>query len=262
MSEVAPKRRTPNLGIVLITVLGAVALVIAALWAVDGWARQQVASYVTDKVQQVLSLESDDGVDVSIGGFSVIAQVLTGSLDEIAVDVEEVQIGDLTGGVELTAQGVPTDLSKPVDSVEIEFRVSEESLISVAHLLSATAIDSIELVESEIRFASEFRIFGFRIQVGIGVEPFADEGQIGFTPTSVELNGARTSADELVDTFGSAAQSLLQTRSFCVAQWLPAVFVLDDVDVAGKELVVTIRADRKVFDEASVRELGTCPDSP
>lgn len=244
------------------TALGSLAIVLAALWAVDGWARQQVADYVTDKVQQVLSLESTEGVDVNVAGFSVIAQVLTGSLEEIAVDVDDVQIGDLSGGVALTARGVPIDLTKPVDSVEIEFRVSEESLKSVAHLLSPAAIDTVELVDGEIRFASEFRIFGFAIQVGIGVEPFADDGQIAFTPTSVELNGARTSADELVSTFGGAAKALLQTQSFCVAKWLPAAFVLRDVVVNGKELDVTIRADDGVFDDASVSTFGTCPGSP
>ena len=248
--------------IAVATALGALAIVLAGLWAVDAWARQQVADYVTDKVQQVLSLESTENVDVTVAGFSVIAQVITGSLDEIAVDVDDVQIGDLSGGVALTARGVPIDLTKPVDSVEIEFRVSEKSLKSVAHLLSAAAIDTVELVDGEIRFASEFRIFGFAIQVGIGVEPFADDGQIGFKPTSVELNGARTSADELVDTFGGAAKALLQTQSFCVAKWLPEAFVLRDVVVDGRELDVTIRADDGVFDEASIRTLGTCPDSP
>ena len=248
--------------IAVATALGALVLVFVGLWAVDTWARQQVADYVADKVQQVLSLESTENVDVTVAGFSVIAQVISGSLDEIAVDVEDVQIGDLRGGVALTARGVPIDLTKPVDSVEIEFRVSEQSLKSVAHLLSAAAIDAVELVDGEIRFASEFRIFGFAIQVGIGVEPFADKGQIGFTPSSVELNGVRTSAGELVDTFGGAAKALLQTRSFCVAKWLPAAFVLRDVVVDGRELDVTIRADDGVFDEASIRTLGTCPSSP
>ena len=248
--------------IAIATVVGSLVIVLAGLWAVDAWARQQVADYVTDKVQQVLSLESTDGVDVKVAGFSIIAQVLTGSLDEIAVDVDDVQIGDLSGGVALTARGVPIDLTKPVDSVEIEFRVSEQSLKSVAHLLSAAAVDSVEIAEGEIRFASEFKIFGFSIQVGIGVEPFADDGQIAFTPTSVELNGTRTSAEELVKTFGGAAQALLQTQSFCVAKWLPEAFVLRDVVVDGKLLVVTIRADDGVFDEASIRTPGTCPGSP
>jgi hypothetical protein len=245
----------------ILTVAGSLVIVLAGLWAVDAWARQQVTDYVKDKVQQVLSLESSEKVDVNVAGFSVIAQVLTGSFDEIAVDVDEVKIGDLSGGVALIARGVPIDLTKPVDSVEIEFRVSERTLKSVAHLLSPTAVDTVELIEGEIRFASEFKIFGFSIQVGIGVEPFADDGQIAFTPTSVELNGARTSADELVKTFGGAAQTLLRTQSFCVAKWLPAAFSLRDVVIDGEVLVVTIRADDGVFDEASIRTTGTCPGS-
>lgn len=255
-------RRWHRKAIVIGAILCSLVIVVVGLWAADTWARQQVSNYVTEKVQEVLSLESDDNIDVKLAGFSILAQLATGSLDEIAVDVDEVEIGDLTGDVALTARGVPIDLSKPVDSVEIEFRVSEQSLKSVAHLLSTAAIDSIELAEGELRFASEFHIFGFTLTVGIGVEPFADDGQIAFTPTSVELNGSRTSADALVDTFGGAAKSLLQTQSFCVAQWLPAALTLTDVVIDGDELVVTIGAKDAVFDETSVRELGSCPDAP
>jgi hypothetical protein len=240
-------------------ILGSVAVVLGALWGVDAWARQQVADHVAEKVQQVLSLGSDQAVRVRVGGFSVIAQVLAGSFDELGVDVDSVQMGDLTGGVTLTAKGVPIDLSKPVGSVQIEFRVSEKNLQAVAQLLSATAIDKVELVGPEVRFTSELTLFGFPLNLGVGVEPFADHGQIGFTPTSLELNGSRTSAADLVGTFGAAANAVLQTRSFCVARWLPAALNLDEVVVRDKELVVTIGAKKAIFDDASVRTLGTCP---
>lgn len=250
-----PKKRT-----IIVTVLASLAVVVAALWAVDAWARQQLADYVTDKVQEVLSLESDEPVDVEIAGVSVIAQVLTGSLEQVDVGVDDVAIGDFTGGVELRAQGIPVDLSKPVDSVQIEFTVSEKSIQKIAHLLSATAIDSVELVDSEIQFASQFSVFGFPIDVGVGIEPFAEEGQIGFTPTSISVNGVTTSSSALSEQYGSFAATLLQTRSICVARWLPAALTVDDVEVRGDDLVITIGADRAILDEAALRSLGSCPD--
>ena len=256
---VKPRRTARTIAIaVTVTILSAAA-VLAALWAVDGWARQQIVDQVTVKARQVLNLEATAPVQVEVAGFSVIAQVLGGSLDEVSVNVDDVSIGDLTGDVSLTATGVPMDLTKPVKAVDVDFRVSEDDLQSVALSLSNNAVDAVELVGSEVRFGTEFRIFGFRLTVGVGVEPFAKDGEIGFTPTSVELNGSRTSVDDLVDSFDGAAEALLQTRTFCVASQLPAVLTLNDVVVDNKELVVTIGARNAVFDADSVSTLGTCP---
>lgn len=248
------KKRT-----ILITVIASLAVVVAALWWVDTWARQQVADYVSDKVREVLALESNEPVSVDIAGVSIIAQVLTGSLEQVDVDVDDVTIGDFTGGVELRAEGIPIDLKKPVDSVQIEFTVGEESIQKIAHILSATSIDEVRIVEPEIQFSSEFSIFGFSIDVGVGIEPFADQGQIGFTPTSISLNGVRTSASELSEQYGSFAAELLQTRTVCVASWLPAALTVDDVVVDDDELVITIGADKAILDEAALSTLGSCP---
>lgn len=247
------KKRT-----VFITVVVSLAIVIAALWAVDTWARQRAAEFVTDKVREVLALESTQPVTVEIAGFSVIAQVLTGQLEQVDVEVDDVTIGDFTGGVELRAEGIPVDLTKPVNSVQIEFTVGEESIQKIAHVLSATAIDEVTLAEPEIQFSSEFSIFGFSLDVGVGIEPYAENGEIGFTPTSISLNGERSSAAELNEQFGSLAAELLQTRTVCVASWLPAALTVDDVEVRGDELVITIGADKAILTEKALSALGSC----
>ena len=248
------KKRT-----VVATVLASIGVVVGALWGLDTWARQQVADYVTEKVHEVLSLDSDQPVSVEIAGVSVIAQVITGSLEQVDVGVDDVTIGEFTGGVTMRAEGIPVDLSRPVDSVQIEFSVNERSIQNIANFLSATTIDRVELVEPEIQFASEFRVFGFAVDVGVGIEPFAEQGEIGFTPTSVSLNGVRTSAAALSERYGSVAASLLQTRSICVARWLPAALTVDDAEVRDDDLVITIGADKAIFDDASLRTLGSCP---
>jgi hypothetical protein len=248
-----PKKRT-----IAATLLISLGVVVGALWGLDAWARQQVADIVTEKVHEVLSLDSNEPVSVEIAGFSVIAQVLSGSLDQVDVGVDDVTLGDFTGGVALRAEGIPIDLSKPVDRVQIEFTVTEKSIEKIADVLSAATIDSVKLVEPEIQFASEFSIFGFSIDVGVGIEPYAEDGEIGFTPTSVSLNGVRTTAADLSKQFGSLASSLLQTRSICVARWLPVALTVDDVAVRDDELVITIGADKAIVNDASLRTLGTC----
>lgn len=240
------------------SVLAGLGVLVAAFVGLDNWARQQVADYVAEKVQTMLSLDSDKPVSVTIAGTSVIAQVISGTIDEVDVGVDNVTIGEFTGGVSLTAEGIPVDLSAPVDSVRIEFRVSEKSIQSLSHVLSATVIDHVELVAPEIRFSSEFRVFTIPVEVGVGIEPYAEGGRIGFTPTSVSFNGTRTSAAELTATYGSIATSLFSTKSVCVARWLPTALTVDSVIVRDKDLVLTIGADKAILNDPALRALGSC----
>lgn len=242
----------------LIIVLVTLALLTAGFIALDAFARQQIADYVADKAREVLQLDADEPVSVDIAGTSVIAQVVTGSLDKVEVDVEDVTIGDLTGGVSLRAEGVPIDASKPVDRVQIEFRAGEDGIQSIASALSASTIDSVELVDGEVRFATQFRVFGVPFDVGVAVEPFASDGDIGFTPKTIEVAGTQLSAERLIDQFGGPAEELLQSRTVCVAEWLPAALSVDEVEVRGATLVVTIGATKAFFDEASISTLGIC----
>ena len=145
-----------------------------------------------------------------------------------------------------------------VDRVQIELRVAEDDIQAIAHTLSATTIDSVRLVKGEIQFGSEISVFGIPFTVGIGVEPFADGGSIGFTPTGVEIAGTRSSAESLIKQFGRPAEQLLKTQSICVAQWLPAALGVETVEVGTKRLTVTIGATKALFDEKSLASVGSC----
>ncbi len=253
-AERQPRKKTTVIG----SVVGILVVLAGGAIAADNWARQQVAAYVTDKIVEVLELDSTEPVIVDIAGTSVIAQVVTGRLDAVGVGVENVTIGEFTGGVKLAATGIPVDLSAPVDTVQVEFSVSEKSLQKIAGVLSASAVDSVVLEDSRIKLASAFSVFGFPVDVGVGIEPFARDGRIGFTPTDVVLNGTTSTASSLVSTYGTIAEKLLTTRSVCVARWLPKALTVDAVQVREKNLVITIGADKQIFNDASLAALGSC----
>ena len=253
-AERQPRKKTTVIG----SVVGILVVLAGGAIAADNWARQQVAAYVTDKIVEVLELDSTEPVIVDIAGTSVIAQVVTGRLDAVGVGVENVTIGEFTGGVKLAATGIPVDLSAPVDTVQVEFSVSEKSLQKIAGVLSASAVDSVVLEDSRIKLLSAFSVFGFPVDVGVGIEPFARDGRIGFTPTDVVLNGTTSTASSLVSTYGTIAEKLLTTRSVCVARWLPKALTVDAVQVREKNLVITIGADKQIFNDASLAALGSC----
>lgn len=253
-----PRRRKG--WIVVVALLGVLALLACGLVAAELWARQQVTDYATTTVRDVLELDAEHPVDVTVAGFSVLAQLATGKLERVDIGVDDVNVGDFSGDVSLLAEGVPVDMSKPVDRVRLELAVTEASVKSLAHVLSESAIDNVELVGDEVRFTSELSIFGFRVDVGVGVEPFATNGQVGFTPTSVSLNGAEAEVSALRATFGPLADSLFESRTVCVARYLPAALGIDSVEVRDDAfLVVTIGSDDRVLNEAALQKRGWCP---
>ena len=249
------KRRLIAAGVTVAS-LGAVAL---GLWAGENWAREQVTSQVTSNVRQALGLGAKKPVTVRIAGFSVLAQAVTGKLDQVDVSVQDVAIGELSGDVALKAKGIPLDASKPVDRVQVDFAASEASVQAIAKELSTAAIDSVEFAEPNVRLGSTFRVFGFPVEVMLEVEPQADDGEIAFTPKAIEVGGVRTSAEDLKKVFGSVAADLLQTQKICVARSLPAAVTVEKVAVHGDTLAVTIGGSKVVLDQKAMGKQGTCP---
>ena len=252
----------------LIIVLSILLVLIAGVVVLDYWVRGQVADFVSTKVQQAFSLDKDQPVTVEVTGFSVLGQLATGSLDKVSADVDNVVVGELRGGVRVTLIDIPVDEQKPVGRLHAEFRMTESTVAELVTSLSATTVTSVELVEPEIRLGSEFAtpsftVFGVTvpsipIALAVTLEPYATGGMLGFTPTSVEVNGAKSTAEELTAQYGALAESALQPQSLCVASWLPEALTIDDVGVRGKELVVGFSAENQILSAAALGRLGSC----
>lgn len=288
----APAANKPKARTALLTVLGILALLVGGGFALDNWARQAVANFAAQKIEQLLSLDSDQPVTVDIGGASVIAQVLTGRLDEVSAGVDNVTIGDLTGGVHLDAQGIPVNLSdpassltQPIDKVEIQFSVTSDSLQKIGRFVSLGAVNDVHLVDNDIYVGSNVSLLGVPLSVGMGVEPFAEDGTVGFTPQYVQFNGTQTSAADFQAKHPTLGPVLFAPRSVCIARWLPQALTVDAVAVVDapvpvptptpgptlapaptgtpgatqKQLVILIGANKGIFDDPSLRKPGSCP---
>lgn len=240
---------------VLITLAAVVALIVVGAAALDGWARGHLADQIAQQVGLALDVGPEAPVTVEVGGFSVIAQLVAGRFDEVSVDVDRFDVGELTGTLRLAASGVPVDTTRPVDTVRVTFTVDQNG---VQKALGGSSAEKVSLAANEIRVSSTTQLLGVRFSVGLGLQPSARDGQIVFTPTSVELDGTRTSSEELRGRFGALADTLLQVRSFCVARWLPEALTLDGARVVDGRFVVSMGADRVILSGALAR-LGSCP---
>jgi LmeA-like phospholipid-binding len=254
-----PKRRTAVVlwsvagGLVILVVIGLV-----SAFFVEKSLRQEVIDRASAAVRQGLSLDTDHPVRVDLAERSMIAQVLSGTLDTVAIAVDDVAIGALAGSLTITANGVPTDDARAVADVAVEFRVSEASVEAISKSLSGAVIQDVRLENNEVTFASEFSILGLPLEVGVGMTPAVSGGAVVFSPSSLELGGNEISVDGILDSFGGLARTLLTTQPVCLADRVPAVLTVDDVAVGGNELVVTLSAVDAIFDDASLATVGNC----
>lgn len=259
--EAAPPKKKRRWWI-LAVVLGVVAVLLVVGFVVgDAFAKRYAADYVRGKIIEVLALDPATPVDVDLGGGSVILQAIRGSIDEVTVDIDQLAFGDVTGSAVLTAADVPLDSSKPVGQLGIQVTVSEENVQKLAGFMSGTELKSIELRDGLIRVATEFNLIFFTIPVSVDLAPSAAEGGIAFEPQTILLGDEPISVADLRNSpeFSALAGSLLNTQVFCVASYLPKALAIDDVDVVGTDLVVSINGDGAALGGPDLSTKGTCP---
>lgn len=250
-------RRRPRRVVVLVGVallLMAVLLVIA-----DTVARSAVRDAIASELGTALPLERGSGVAVEVGGFSMLAQLATGRLERIAVTADAVDFGQISVAADAVATGVPIDRSQPADSVTIDLFVTEEELANLADNLSGIPLDTISVEEDEIRLETDVRVFGIPIPISIGIAPGAADGQLTFDPGSLSLSEATVTAEQLRRALGPVAGAVLQTRSFCIAEFLPQGFTAESADIRGNELVVRLTAETVILSDEALQKSGRCP---
>lgn len=268
----APAERALTLRVGIAVALGAVVawvLLIVGAITTDALARERASDFAAERVRSILSLGPAHPVSVDIGGGLLIPQLWAQRLDRVVVTAADVSVGELTGDLRLTADGVPFDTTRPFDRVHAEVRVGEDVVGEVAERVTNVELTSVALVEPLLKFGTSVTfpavsIMGvtvipeFDFDVGIGVEPFVSEGRVGFTPVSFAFDGNELSAESFADTYRNAAQSLMQLGAICIADHLPAALKLEGVEVDGDELVIELGAAIAVFSTESLATRGEC----
>ncbi|OYX54411.1 MAG: hypothetical protein B7Y93_06305 [Micrococcales bacterium 32-70-13] len=255
--EEAPRRKRRGLVIALVVIGIVVVLGVVAVIA-ESLARQQASSLIADQVRSALQLEADHPVEVTIEGTSVLLQAAGGRFERITAVADDVAFGELVGDLELIAEGAPLDVSQPTDSVQAVFRVAESDVAALAGFLAGSVVTDVRLDEREIRFETAFSFFGVEFSVGLGVTPSVQDGQLAFTPSSVELGDDRLDAAELQQRFGGLVEPLLTSQLFCVAQYLPQALELTAVQVGDEQLVVVFTGEGVALGGPEFTTRGTC----
>lgn len=251
------RRRWPFVvgGIVLLLVI----LLVVGYFVGESYARSKAIETIKAKVVAVLGVQDPSTVKVDIGSGPVLFQALAGKLNEVNVTADEVVFGELSGAATLHAEDVPLDANAKTKSLDITFALPEDQVASqLTAALGDIKPDSVALQEPEITVDTTIDLFFFKLPVGVGLEPSAEDGQLVFTPTTVKLGDQDYTPAELRDELGNLAEPFLAANTLCVSDALPVALTVTDVDVVGKELVLKIEGDQVALGGPDMSTKGSC----
>jgi len=252
------KRRGPRRGI-LIAIVVVLVLVVVGYFVAERLVRNYAENYVREQVVAALGLPNGDGVGVELGAGSFLLQAAGGSINNLRVTIDRLDVGDLSGAAVLTGTGVPLDSASPVEKLAVTLSLDEDQLSVLSDSLSGSNLDGVALEDGVIRITANLSVGPLNLPVTVGLLPGVEDGDIAFTPRDITAAGQTLTADALRDgLFGSVAGPLLQTRSFCIADQLPAALLLDSVQVDGRMLVIGFTGDGVVLGSPNVADPGSC----
>lgn len=239
-------------------VLAALALLVVAGLVADGVVRGVAEERVREQVGSAVGVPAEE-VEATVHGFPVLLQLAQGRLQEVDATVPGADLGSVSGDLEFTATGVPVSGGGAVEGVEARFAMSEDDLARAGDLFGLASITGVSLDEPEVRVGAELEVFGISVGVAVGLEPSVEDGALVVTPSSVALNGAQTTVQAIRDQFGTLLDGVLQPRSVCLADRLPASLTLESAEVVGDRLVVALGGSEVLLDAESLESgTGSC----
>lgn len=246
-----PARRRGRRALIVVAVLLLVlaALAIVADLVVRSIAQTTIAQAVEDQLPERVTGE----VTAEVGGFSVLAQLLTGEAERVELSAPELLVDGTPIAVDVVATGVPLDLAQPVDRIGAEVRIDQTSLDDLA--LAQGVAGDLTLGDGVVGYTGTVRVLGVPIEYRATAEPEAAGDRVLLRPVGAEVAAGGASLD-----LSGAVDAVLggDPVEICVADRLPEGLVLQSIDVANGEATVRVGGSGLVLDEEHLTRTGSC----
>jgi hypothetical protein len=151
--------------IAIVVVLGG--LLVVADVVVRNIAEQQVA----DQLEQNLPDGVEGDVDVTIGGLSVIAQYLSGSMDRVELSAPELTVAGVPISVEVEARDVPPGLDAPVGHVTATIEADEAAVNQLVQVPGVRG--ELAFGDGTVGYSDTVEVFGLPIDYTATARPVA-----------------------------------------------------------------------------------------
>ncbi|WP_350347157.1 DUF2993 domain-containing protein [Agromyces sp. G08B096] len=231
-------------------VLAALAIVlVVADFGVRAAAEDRLESEVEAALPEGVSGE----VQARVGGFSVLAQLIVGRAEQVELSAPELVVDGAPMSVDVLAQGVPLDLSQPVDRIDATIRLDEDALNTLA--LAQGVPGGFTLGDGVVGYDGSVEVLGIPIRYSATAEPEAAGDRVLLRPVGVEVGAGGATID-----LSRVTAAVLDgdPLTVCTAESLPAGVEVAAIAVSPDDAVVRLEATGLVLDEAHLEQTGTC----
>lgn len=233
--------------IVIVVALGA--LLVVADVVVRGIAQERFAEQIRSNLPDGV----DGEIDVTIGGFSVIAQYLAGSMDRVELSAPELTVNGAPIAVDVVGESVPIDLASPVRSMSALIEADQDA---INRLIVVPDVDGdVTLGEGVVGYSDTIEVFGLSLGYSVTARPSAAGDTVLLRPENVQVDagGGGIDVSDLADrVLGD------DPIAICVAQYLPDGVMVNGIDIVAGTATVRLEALGIMLDEASLARTGSC----
>ncbi|WP_308799725.1 LmeA family phospholipid-binding protein [Agromyces silvae] len=235
-------------------VAGVIVVVLALIVIVaDLVVRSLAQTAIEQGVEQSLPEQVSGDVTASIGGFSVLGQLLAGRADQVELTAPELVVDGTPIAAHVTATDVPLDLSQPVGRVEGELRLDQQALDTLT--LAQSVVGDLTLGDGVVGYTGTVDVLGISVGYSATAEPEAAGDRVLLRPVGAEV----TAGGFALDVSGVVDAVLGRGPvEICVADRLPAGVQVEGIDVSQGEAVVRLGGTGLVLDQAHLTQTGTC----
>lgn len=252
-TDAAAARRPRRAGRVWGTIAAIVVVLAVLLVVADIVVRNVAEQRFGEEIRANLPEGVDGQVDVTIGGLSVIAQYLSGTMDRVELSAPTLDVDGATVAVDVVGEGVPVDLASPVGVITGTITADEAS---VNRLIAVAGVEGgLTLGDGVVGYRSTLEVLGFPIDYSVTARPTAAGDTVLLQPEGAEIGAAGGSVDVsgLVDRVLGG-----DPVAICVAEHLPEGVEVQGLTVAPGTATVELRAQQLMLDEASLARTGSC----
>ena len=253
VSETREPRRLGRAARIWIVVGVVLAVVVALLVVADVVARGITEQRVADDIEANLPDGVEGDVSVTIGGFSVIAQYLSGTMERVELDAPELTVEGAPLAVSVVAEGMPVDLASPVDQLTATITADADA---INRLITVAGVPSgLTLGDGTVGYEGRIQIFGLPITYQVTATPVAAGDSVLLEPDGVEVGavGAAIDVSGIVDRLLGG-----DPLEICIADRLPDGVQLESIAVTPGAAAIRLQADGLVLDAASLEQTGSC----
>ena len=248
-----PPRRRNRAARAWILVLVILVVLVGAAVVADFVVRNIAEQRVAAQLEQNLPEGVDGDVEVELGGFSVIAQYLSGSMEQVELSAPELTVNGVPIAVHVEAHDVPPGLDAPVGRATATIQADEAAVNALIEVPDVQG--DVVLGDGAVAYSDTVRVLGLPIDYTVTARPTAAGDTVLLEPTGVEV-GAGGSA---IDVSGLVDRLMGDDPiPVCVAEYLPEGVEVQQISVQPGSATVTLGATGISLDEQSLATRGSC----